>query len=139
MLRGFLHGWRRLVWFGLLLVGCDRGPAGVAAPEWDPAAAAERALSEYDANGDHKLSREELKKCPGLLSAWNASIAIAMARYPADELKSQLHEIHGNRRPRSSKYHCSVTQGGQPLEGATSQHSCRRHLWARPSNRRRRL
>ena len=118
MLQGILGGQRRLVLFGVLLAGCSRGPTAVNAPEWDPAAAAERALADYDANRDHKLSREELKKCPGLLSAVALFDRDGDGAISADELKAKLQEIH-ELQSAIVEVQCSVTKGGRPLEGAT--------------------
>src|SRR4051794_6310541 len=60
---------RRLVLFGLLLAGCGHGQTRIVVPQWDAAAATERAMSDYDADRNQKLSRDELKKSPGLLYA----------------------------------------------------------------------
>ena len=75
-------------------------------------------LSDYDANGDHKLSREELKKCPGLLSAVAHFDRDSDGAISADELKAQLQEIH-EQQAALVEVHCSVSKGGRPLEGAT--------------------
>jgi hypothetical protein len=55
---------RRLV----VLIGCSRQPDRFEAPEVDTAAAAARAIEQYDTNGDAALDKEELVKCPGILS-----------------------------------------------------------------------
>jgi hypothetical protein len=118
MLSGFLHDWRRLAWVGLLLVGCTHSPTSVAVPEWDPGAAADRALSEYDSNGDRKLSPVELKKCPGLLSALGRFDGDHDGSISGDELKSQLEEIRQNEAA-LVEITCTVMRNKQPLEGAT--------------------
>jgi hypothetical protein len=100
------------------LAGCSRGPSGVYAPEWDATAAAERALSEYDSNGDHKLSRDELKSCPGLLSALKRFDADGDSAISASELTATLKEIR-EQQGALVEVTCSVTRGGKPLEGAT--------------------
>ena len=51
------------------LAGCSRFPDPPERPDLDPAAAAQKAMGEYDANGDGKLSGDELKKCPALAVA----------------------------------------------------------------------
>lgn len=109
---------RQLIWFGLLLIGCSRGPAGVTIPKWDPAAAADQALSAYDANGDRKLSRAELAKCPGLLSALQRLDRDGDGAISGDELKFGLHEIRAQEAALVD-ISCVVTRNGQPLEGAT--------------------
>jgi hypothetical protein len=100
------------------LAGCGGGPSDIKAPTWDPATAAERALAEYDANHDHKLSKEELKKCPGLLSAVAHFDRDSDGAISADELKAKLEEIH-DQQAALVEVQCSVTKGGRPLEGAT--------------------
>ena len=118
MLQGVLGGQRRLILFGVLLAGCGLGSKGIKAPEWDPAVAADRALADYDANGDHKLSRDELKKCPGLFSAVALFDRDGDGAISADELKAKLQEIH-DQQAALVEVHCTVTKGGRPLEGAT--------------------
>jgi EF hand len=120
MLSGFLYDWRRLAWIGLLLIGCSRSPTSVAVPEWDPGAAADRALSDYDSDGDRKLSREELKKCPGLLSALGRFDGDGDGSISGDELKSKLQEIRQDEAA-LVEITCTVMRDNQPLEGATVQ------------------
>ncbi len=117
MMRGCRCDWR-LIFFGLLLAGCDRAPAGIALPEWDPASATDRALAEYDSNGDHKLSRDELKKCPGLLSARDRFDQDGDGSISGDELKSKLQELR-QQEAALVEITCVVTRNNQPLEGAT--------------------
>jgi hypothetical protein len=57
MLSGFLHDWRLVCFFGMLLVGCNRAPTGVAEPKLDPQGSTDRVFAEYDANADKQLSR----------------------------------------------------------------------------------
>jgi hypothetical protein len=47
-------------------LGCSRGPARIAAPEWDPSGQASAALESLDADSDGKLQEGELAKAPGL-------------------------------------------------------------------------
>jgi hypothetical protein len=118
MFRGLIPDWRWLLPFGLLLGGCRFSSSTIEVPEWDPAAAADRALSEYDTNGDRKLSREELKKSPGLLSAIDAFDQDGDRSISGDELTSKLNEIR-QQDAALVEITCVVTRGGQPLEGAT--------------------
>jgi hypothetical protein len=118
MWQGVLDRQRRLVLFCILLAGCGRGPRDIKAPEWNPAAAAERALSDYDADGDHKLARQELKNCPGLLSALALFDRDSDGAISSDELKAKLQEIH-EQQTALVEVSCSVMKGGRPLEGAT--------------------
>jgi hypothetical protein len=103
--------------FGLLLAGCGGGRTRVSAPEWDAAAATEHAMSEYDADGNQKLSREELKRCPGLLIAAKLFDGDGDGAISVDELKTKLAEMH-EQQAALVEVSCSVTRGGKPLEGA---------------------
>lgn len=51
------------------LAGCSGKPKPPPSSGVDPQAAGAKALADFDANKDGKLSEEELKKCPGLKSA----------------------------------------------------------------------
>jgi hypothetical protein len=118
MSRGFLLRRTSPVLLALLLVGCHRAPAEIATPKWDPATAADRALSDYDSNGDHKLSPEELKKCPGLFAVKDRFDSDRDGSISRDELISQLHDIR-QQDAALVEISCVVTRNGQPLEGAT--------------------
>jgi hypothetical protein len=118
MLNGFLRDFRRFALLGLALAGCTGGPAEIATPEWDPATATQRALADYDSNVDQKLSREELKKSPGLLSAIDRFDQDRDGAISADELTSKLHEIR-QQDAAVVTITCIVTRNSQPLEGAT--------------------
>jgi hypothetical protein len=117
MFRGLLSDRRWLLLFGLLLGGCGSS-ANMDIPEFDPATAADRALTEYDSNTDRKLSREELKKCPGLLSAIKDFDQDRDGSISEDELKLKLQEVQGTGAA-LVEVSCVVTRSGRPLEGAT--------------------
>lgn len=107
-----------LLLLGVLLVGCDRAPAGMGQPEMDPVAASARALTDYDANGDLKLTKEELKACPGLLSAIDGFDQDRDGAISGDELTSYMQEIQKQGAAIIS-ITCIVNRNNQPLEGAT--------------------
>ncbi|HEX2473950.1 MAG TPA: hypothetical protein VHK01_04360, partial [Lacipirellulaceae bacterium] len=115
---GLIPDRRWLLLFSLLLGGCRSSSATIEVPEWDPAAAADRALSDYDTNGDRKLSREELKKCPGLLSAIDQFDQDRDRSISGDELTAKLNEIR-QQDAALVEITCVVTRGGRPFEGAT--------------------
>jgi EF hand domain-containing protein len=117
MLTGVLNVRRSFFLIGLLLAGCGRGPSGINAPAWDAAAATARALSDNDANHDQKLSRDELRKCPGLLSALKHFDIDGDGSISTDELKTKMQEIH-DQQAALVEVPCSVMKGGRPLEGA---------------------
>lgn len=112
------HVWVLIAATGLMLNGCNWSPAGVAGPKWNPAVAAGQALSELDANGDQKLSKEELKKSPGLLVAFSSLDRDGDGAISEEELKTGLEEML-QAATALVKISCSVTHGGRPLEGAT--------------------
>jgi hypothetical protein len=118
MLRGLISDRWWLLLFGMLLGGCGFSSASMEMPEWDPATAADRALTEYDSNGDRKLARDELKKCPGLLSSIKDFDQDADGSISGEELKSKLQEILGSG-PALVELACVVTRSGRPVEGAT--------------------
>src|SRR5262245_49236890 len=109
--------WRWLLLCSLLMTGCNRLSGSIDVPEWNPVVAADRAISEYDANRDQKLSRDELKKCPGLLSALDRFDNNGDASISADELKSKLKEMWDDQAA-LVEVTCVVTRNHQPLDGA---------------------
>lgn len=52
--------------YWMVAAGCSRFPDPPEAPDLSPASAAAKAIEQYDANGDGKLSGGELNKCPPL-------------------------------------------------------------------------
>jgi hypothetical protein len=84
----------------------------------DPAAAAREALAAYDADGDGTLSREELKKCPGLLSSLSRFDANGDGRISAEEIAARIRTWQGHK-VGLMRFSCKVTAGGRPLAGAT--------------------
>jgi hypothetical protein len=114
----FLRDWRWLITFGLMLAGCSRLSGNIEVPEWDPAAAADQALTEYDSNGDRKLSGDELKKCPGLLSGISAFDRDGDGSLSHDEIRTTLDELNQDQAA-LVEITCEVTRNGRPLEGAT--------------------
>jgi len=118
MTQGRFARWRSVVVIGALLAGCNLSRQGIEVPQWDPSAAADRAMSEYDSNGDGQLSRDELQACPGLLSAIAAIDRDGDGSVSADELKASLQELRQNEAA-LVEVRCVVTRGRRPLEGAT--------------------
>ncbi len=114
----FLRDWRSLLAFGVVLAGCSRFSGNIEIPEWDPAAAADRVLAEYDSNGDRKLSGDELKKCPGLLSGIRTFDGDGDGSISHDEIQTKLDELKQDQAA-LVEITCEVTRNGRPLEGAT--------------------
>ncbi|MBI2825204.1 MAG: EF-hand domain-containing protein [Planctomycetia bacterium] len=109
---------RRLIFVLLLAAGCNGAPPGVAPPTFDPAAAAARALSRYDANGDRKLSRDELDACPGLIAAMDRVDRDGDGSISSDELQATVQDFH-NQDVALVAVSCVVKRNDRPLEGAT--------------------
>jgi hypothetical protein len=67
----FCQGGTQFALIAMLLVavltGCSGRPSAIPMIDVDPAAAAERAVKTYDANGDGKLADAELRNVPGIL------------------------------------------------------------------------
>ncbi len=106
-----------LVYSLSFVLGCGSSPAKIAGPKWDPAAATASAFSAYDSNGDHKLSPDELKKCPGLLAAIKNLDKNGDGSISEDELNNTLQGMQDSAAA-LVKVACVVTRGGQPIEGA---------------------
>lgn len=49
----------------MILTGCT-GYSNIEVPDFDPEAAAEAVLTQYDIDGDGQLSSQELSQCPGI-------------------------------------------------------------------------
>lgn len=121
-------GWRAAYWriaqvagmagLTLLILGCNGTPAGITRPKFDPAGSTARALKEFDANGDQKLNKDELQKCPGLLAAIGKFDQDRDGTISAGELETNLREIEKQGAGLVAMT-CDVRRGGQPIEGAT--------------------
>ncbi len=70
-------------------VGCS-GPSRIAAPAWDPAANAAKAMELWDTNQDGKLDEEELRQCPGVRSDMGAIDADRDRAISREELQKRL-------------------------------------------------
>jgi len=99
------------------LTGCNSGPGRLAPPEIDADAAAEAALKDYDTNGDAKLDKQELVKCPAILSALPKYDADGDGFVTADELAQRIRSWSSERTAMTS-YFCRVLWNGQPLSRA---------------------
>ena len=101
-----------------VLMGCSRGPARFDAPEVEPQAAAEEAIRLYDANSDGMLSKEELVKCPAVLSKLAVYDQDGSGSLTAVEISNQISTLFKNGTG-GTKLNCLVTYKGRPLSGAT--------------------
>lgn len=101
-----------------LVPACSGGPTPVELPDVSPGAAADRALQQYDADGDGVLSRAELAACPAMLAA--------MDHYDRDRSGTVSKEEIADRISSWQRggiaivqLICKVTRDGRPVEGAT--------------------
>jgi hypothetical protein len=104
----------------MALVGCDRLEPPLELPQINPLQAAQRAVTEFDKDGDGAIAGPEFASAPGLKAALamadkdsdgrltNAEIEARLARYLADEVAL-------------TNLSCQVTLDGQPLRGAKVQ------------------
>ena len=76
------------------------------------------ALKEFDANGDQKLGKDELQKCPGLLAAIGQFDQDRDGTISPNELETKLSEMEKQGAGLVAMT-CVVRCGGQPIEGAT--------------------
>lgn len=101
----------------LTCAGCSGSPARVHAPEFDPAAAAAKAIELHDKNGDSRLSQEELADCAGLrvlLARCDANADKALER---DEVAAGV-QTWVDDRLGMVQVGFRVLLDGQPLPGA---------------------
>jgi hypothetical protein len=113
------HGWQWMApaWLAIL-IGCSAYPERFEAPEIDSESAAERAILEYDNNGDGALSKDELAKCPGILSMLKVYDGNNNGSVEQEEIVSRLSDLlkHG---AGGTGLNASVFYDGRPLGGAT--------------------
>jgi hypothetical protein len=107
------------VWLcAMLLSGCSGRPGRVAPPKLDPTAAAEKALADFDTNGDGGINAAELDACPGLKAVAKAVDTDKDGRLSAAEIAARI-EQWGAKRVAMVAVNCRVVKGGRPLPGAT--------------------
>lgn len=76
-----------------------------------------RAIGQFDANKDRKISGAELDKCPGLKSAIENVDADGDGGITAKEITDRVHAWQKSKLGRMSMS-CRVVHNGKPLEGA---------------------
>jgi hypothetical protein len=104
---------------GLLVVvaGCENHRR-LKVPEISPKEASERALAEYDRNGDGFLEPKELERSPALKSCWKAWDTDGDGRLSAQEIADRL-AVYQASHLAVITVRCKVTLDEQPLVGAT--------------------
>jgi hypothetical protein len=81
------------------------------------AAAPERAMKQYDTDGDGKIAGEELDQAPSLKAAIGNLDTNGDGAVSADEISARIEAWKESKLGRMS-LHCTVTYQGRPLEGA---------------------
>ncbi len=99
------------------LAGCSSGPARVPAPSVDVEDAAAGAMELYDADDDGSLSKDELIKCPGMLSKIELYDADASGTIAEPEIVTRLGALLKDR-VGLTKLRCKLTYGGRELPDA---------------------
>ena len=100
------------------VAGCSRFPAPPERPDLSPSDAAQKAMGQYDADGDGKLSGEELKKCPALAVALKRIDSDGDGALSADEIAARIKSWAGSGTIMTGGT-VVVTLDGKPLAGAT--------------------
>jgi hypothetical protein len=115
----------RVCWWtltGILAIGaaagCSRFPEPPKRPDLDASDAAQKAVAQYDANSDGKLSGDELKACPALAVALKRIDSDGDGALSADEIAARI-KSWANSGTVVTNGTVIVTLDGKPLEGAT--------------------
>ncbi|HMP05488.1 MAG TPA: hypothetical protein PJ982_03985 [Lacipirellulaceae bacterium] len=99
------------------LSGCHQGPQRVVPPAIDASRAASAAIALYDRNGDGLLDSRELQACPGILSALGKYDADGDEKVSADEIADRI-RVWSQERAALTSYFCRVLWNGRPLSDA---------------------
>ena len=100
-----------------IAAGCSGKPAAPPKSGVDPQAAGAKAIADYDANKDGRLSEEELKKCPGLASAVKRVDKDKDGQLSAEEIAGRI-QSWLNSGTIVMDAATEITLDGQALEGA---------------------
>jgi hypothetical protein len=113
----------------MLAAGCSTRPA-VEAPSFSPDEVAQRAIAQYDKNGDGALDATEVEQCPGLQNLLKEldrgkdedgkplSGTHRQGKLTADEIAKRLEDFQATHIGRLG-ISCRVKLDGDPLVGAT--------------------
>lgn len=100
-----------------LWLGCSSAPSAVTAPNVDPQEAASEAIAAYDRNGDQVLSPEEMSAAPGLAAAVGAD-ADGDGKLSQEEIAKRIEGWTAGG-VAMVFVPLNVTYKGKPLPGAT--------------------
>jgi hypothetical protein len=102
----------------LVLVGCNSRPARVNPPAINPKEAAQKAMAEYDTNGDGTIDGAELDKAASLKSSLKELDTNGDGKISADEIASRIEQWQASKVGLMS-FSCKVNLDKAPLAGAT--------------------
>lgn len=96
-----------------ICAGCPKTPRRILPPNINAADAGKKAIEQYDANKDGKISGDELAKCPALNDLAGKNKGEVTAENITDVIKSWQSTKTGR-----FPYSCVVLHNGKPLDGA---------------------
>lgn len=99
------------------MIGCSGGPAELAPPSINAAKAAHEAIVLYDSDGDGAIAGAELKKSPSLAKAAKQIDANGDQKLSEDEIAARIRSWSA-RGTALTEVKCQVLLNGQPLPGA---------------------
>jgi hypothetical protein len=100
--------------FIVAIIGCSRGPSRLYPPTVNSDAGAS-AVQQYDADKDGSISNDEVKKSPGLVTAFGRIDSDHDGRITAEEIDKRIAQWRESRIGLSSMY-VRVTLDGVPIQ-----------------------
>lgn len=98
--------------------GCNRSPSRISAPNINPERSGAAAITAYDRDGDGKLSKLELKKCPALLASLAVYDTDKDEKISAEEIAARLKSWEASKVGITAAPF-TIRLDGRPLVGAT--------------------
>lgn len=103
--------------FVVSVVGCSKGPARVAVPDYDPGRIAAKAIELFDADGDGALTQDERSQARSLDSAMSRLDADRDGRLTVDEIAARINK-YVEFRVGLAPVMCTIRKGGRPVVNA---------------------
>jgi hypothetical protein len=100
----------------IIVAGCSHGPARVTAPKISASSVAAKAIEQYDADHDGKLSGAELDACPSIKSALDKIDTTSDGTVTAEKLTARIQAWQKG--VARIGFGCTVLHNGEPLAGA---------------------
>ena len=112
-----LAGWSCVFALASIIVaGCSHGPARVTAPKISASSVAAKAIEQYDADHDGKLSGAELDACSSIKSALDKIDTTSDGTVTAEKLTARIQAWQKG--VARIGFGCTVLHNGEPLAGA---------------------